>query len=136
MARVSSRAKGYKEVDIPVIDGTAYLPDGRTIESTAQVVRVPVLPGNRLYERIQKFRASAEVSPQAYRADPAIIEEVAAKTIAHRLSGELRGSRGGRYVPFGPTVFQGIGEVDDDFIRNRMTATGWRMARYVRPGGA
>ena len=32
---------GYREVDVPVIDGVATMPDGRTIESTANIVRYP-----------------------------------------------------------------------------------------------
>lgn len=30
-------------IDVPVIDGTATLPDGRTVRSNSQVVRVPIL---------------------------------------------------------------------------------------------
>ncbi len=30
-------------VDVPVVHGAATLPDGRTVESSAQVVRVPIL---------------------------------------------------------------------------------------------
>ena len=33
--------RGYREVDVPVIDGVATMPDGRTIESTANSVRYP-----------------------------------------------------------------------------------------------
>lgn len=33
----------YHIVDIPVVNGIATLPDGRTVRSTANVVRVPVL---------------------------------------------------------------------------------------------
>ena len=33
----------YAMIDVPVIDGVATLPDGRTVTSTAQIVRVPVL---------------------------------------------------------------------------------------------
>ena len=33
--------RGYREVDVPVIDGVATMPDGRTIESTANIVRYP-----------------------------------------------------------------------------------------------
>lgn len=32
----------YHFVDVPVIDGTATLPDGRTVRSDSQVVRVPI----------------------------------------------------------------------------------------------
>ena len=32
----------YTVIDVPVIDGIATLPDGRTVASTAQLVRVPV----------------------------------------------------------------------------------------------
>ena len=33
--------RGYREVDVPVIDGVATMPDGSTIESTANIVRYP-----------------------------------------------------------------------------------------------
>lgn len=33
----------YHFVDVPVIDGTATLPDGRTVQSDSQIVRVPIL---------------------------------------------------------------------------------------------
>ena len=32
---------GYREVDVPGIDGVATMPDGRTIQSTANTVRYP-----------------------------------------------------------------------------------------------
>lgn len=32
-------------VDVPVVDGVATLPDGGTVTSTADVVRVPILRG-------------------------------------------------------------------------------------------
>lgn len=121
-------AKRYKEVDIPVIAGAAHLPDGRVVESTAQVVRVPVLTGDRLYERIERFRAMVPL-PGAVD----VPEEDAMRAVIAKLDRPLRGPRGGRYIPFGPTVFGGIGETADDFMRNTRTATGWRMARYVRP---
>ena len=34
--------RGYREVDVPVIDGVATMPDGRTIASTANIVRFTV----------------------------------------------------------------------------------------------
>ena len=33
--------RGYREVDVPVIDGVATMPDGRTIQSTANIIRYP-----------------------------------------------------------------------------------------------
>ena len=41
--RVERPAPTWTYVDVPVIDGTTTLPDGRQMYSTAQVVRVPVL---------------------------------------------------------------------------------------------
>lgn len=125
---IGTRVKRWKEVDIPVIDGTAHLPDGRTIASQSQIVRVPVLTGNRLYERIVKWRVDVKLSG-AIR----IPEDAAMRAVIDGLAGPLKSRRGATYVPFGPTVFGGIGEVGDDFFRNERTATGWRMARYVRP---
>lgn len=127
--KVGRREPRYKEVDIPVIAGMAHLPDGRTVESTAQVVRVPVLTGNRLYERIVKFRGEVKLSGSVVMPEDAVM-----RAVTDRLTGPLTGPRGGRYVPFGPTVYGGVWESADDFMRNERTASGWRMARYVRPG--
>lgn len=33
---------GWHFVDVPVVDGVATLPSGQTVQSTAQIVRVPV----------------------------------------------------------------------------------------------
>ena len=40
---VFADVRTWTTVDVPVIDGIATLPDGRTVASQAQVVRVPVL---------------------------------------------------------------------------------------------
>jgi hypothetical protein len=37
----------YSTQDVPVVDGIATLPDGRTVASTAQVVRYPYISGSR-----------------------------------------------------------------------------------------
>lgn len=44
-------AGGWHYVDVPVKDGVATLPDGRTTESTANIVRVPVLDNIPILER-------------------------------------------------------------------------------------
>lgn len=126
---MGKRGQRFKFVDLPVIDGKAYLPDGSTVDSGAQVVRLAVLTGDRRYERIKKFRAQVKLRGWTP-------EDMAMRAVIQELAGPLTGDRGGRYIPFGPTVFDGIAEVGDDFIRNERTASGWRMARYVRPGAA
>ena len=37
------QARSFHFIDVPVVDGVARLPDGRTIRSDGNVVRVPVL---------------------------------------------------------------------------------------------
>lgn len=46
-ARVAINA-AFEIVKVPVVAGVATLPDGRTVESTADVVSVPVLPPGAL----------------------------------------------------------------------------------------
>jgi hypothetical protein len=41
--RVFPPAPTFRYIDVPVIDGIATLPDGRTVASMANIVRVPVL---------------------------------------------------------------------------------------------
>ena len=38
-------APTYRYIDVPVLNGIATLPDGRTVRSQSQVVRVPVMEG-------------------------------------------------------------------------------------------
>jgi hypothetical protein len=37
----------YEYVSVPVVAGVATLPDGRTVRSSANVVRVPILPSDK-----------------------------------------------------------------------------------------
>ena len=49
----------YRTQDIPVVDGIATLPDGRTVHSTANAIRVPYLtPEDQ--ERLAALMAAAE----------------------------------------------------------------------------
>lgn len=58
-AGVSDKPITYNELDVPVIDGFATLPDGRRIASSAQVVRVPCLDA----ENTERLRAA--IPPEA-----------------------------------------------------------------------
>lgn len=40
---IDEKAVMYRTIDVPVVDGIATLPDGRTVRSRSQVVRVPYL---------------------------------------------------------------------------------------------
>lgn len=42
MSAMDDKRPGYHIIDVPVIDGVATLPDGRTVRSSGHVIRVPI----------------------------------------------------------------------------------------------
>jgi hypothetical protein len=77
----------------------------------------------------KRFFAYAEVSFDFYKGDRELAESSARDLVSEELSGDLRGPRGGRYVPVGPIRWDGWGVTS----LGLMLYSARRMARYVRP---
>lgn len=82
-------------VDVPVVDGIATLPDGRTIESSAEVVRVPTLSDKRTWSCYRCGRTRDEVVVRRNRNNRQR-GSAFERSVAKKLGGRRTGPLGGR----------------------------------------
>jgi hypothetical protein len=83
--------------------------------------------------RIKRFTAECQVSHLALADATFDLWGMVREDLEQHLSGDLRGPRGGRYVPVGDITHIEPGQTTDDFMHGTLSFRACRMGRYVRP---
>lgn len=82
--------------------------------------------------RTKKFAAMIRVA--TYKGEvPAELREIVPEALTQKLSGDLKGPRGGRYVPIGDVAIFGPEMLGRDWEFGAVSYRATRMGRYVRP---